>query len=253
MSPRTGRVVFVGGPTTLRGAERSLARRGIRVDRVVALEGAPVDPVRLRGSLARFGAYDVLLVTSKEAVRAMAATGAFRRVSRGARSREVVAGGPSTARALASRGIRAHWTAADGVGAAVARRFARARPLRIVYARSDRAGPGLAQALRREGHTVLDLVAYRLVPGPRLSRPAQDKLLRADRVLTTSPSALSYLARALRPESFVRLRRRRTIVVLGPKSARSARGHGFRQVRIVPDVTDRAVGEFLGAELTDAR
>ncbi len=250
--PRTSRIVFVGGAETLLGVERGLARHGVRVDRIPAFRYAPTAHDRLRKTLRRFGAYDVVLLTSKEAARVMVDLGAIPRSQGRAAHPKMVVGGPATARALSVAGIRATWSPKQGVGRAIAGRLRHRPPLRIVYPRSDRAGPGLAATLRRQGHTVLDLVAYRVLPVGPVSRSARWNLARADRLVVTSPSALSYLRRALDTRSFRALQRRRTLVVLGEKSARSARGHGFRDVRVAPSLSDASFRDFLLAELDHA-
>lgn len=249
---RTGRVVFVGGAETLLGAERGLRRHGVRVDRIPAFRYVATPRERVRREVARFGPYDVLLLTSKESVHVMADAGALYRSPRPAGYRRIVTGGPATARALADEGIHGSWSPRHGVGTAVARHLGHGPPLRIVYPRSDRAGPGLARELRRQGHEVLDLVAYRVRPVAPATRQMRTRLLRADRILVTSPSALSYLRHILDPSSFRLLRRQGGLVVLGEKSARAARGHGFRGVRVAPGVSDQTVQEVLLMELSDA-
>lgn len=250
---RTGRIVLVGGAETLLGAERGLVRRGVRVDRLPVFRYAPTAQDRLREAVERFGRYDVLLLTSKEAVRVMVDLGAIPFSPGRSGRREIVAAGPATSRALAAEGIRASWSPRGGVRGAIARRLEDRRPLRVVYPRSDRAGPALARRLRGQGHAVLDLVAYRVVPVARASRSLKHRLARADRVVVTSPSALAYLRRTLDAASFRSLRGRRILVVLGEKSARSARGHGFRDVKVTSGVSDAAVRNFLLRELDRAR
>ncbi len=243
------RVAIIGSPETLLGAERGLRRSGIRVDRIPVFRYVPTPRAPLRRSLAKFGPYDVLLLTSKESVRVMAGLGVLRARGRVRYDPEIFVAGPATARALAAFGRIVTWRAAGGLGRAAAEPLAHRPPLRVVYPRSDRAGPSLARRLRRHGHTVLDLVAYRVAPVVRPTRPMAERLRRARCVLVTSPSALSYLRRSLGPSAFGELRRRAGLVVLGTTSARAARGHGFRGVRIVPEVSGTAVRDFLLAEM----
>ena len=249
-----GRIALVGGAETLLGAERALARRGIRVDRILAFQYDPVARNRLRQSLARFGPYDLLFLTSQEAVRVMAGAGLLPRTPGTRNAPRVVAAGPQTARALRASGVPARWLASAGAGRSAAARFAARPPLRIVYPRSDRAGPSVAQELARAGHTVLDLVAYHVRPIRRPGRATAERVRLADRVLVTSPSALASLRQSLGSVEFDRLRRRGVLVVLGATSARAARGHGFRAVRVVPSIREAAVARFLEQEVTsDAR
>ncbi len=239
------RVVLVGGPETLLGAERGLRDHGVRVDRVPVLRYVPIPSHRLQRQLDRFGPYDLLLLTSPAAVRAMARARALPPVRSPHRTPSVLAGGPATARAARVAGLSVRWRTAEGVGRAVIRPLRSGGPRRIVYPRSNRAGPELAARLRGQGHTVLDLVAYRVLPVSRLNREAQLHLLGADRLVATSPSALSSLRRAIAPRTFRQLRDRRNLVVLGERSARAARGHGFAGVRTLANVRDEAVVRAL--------
>jgi uroporphyrinogen-III synthase len=100
---------------------------------------------------------------------------------------------------------------------------------------------------------VLDLTAYRVVPVPDLRRTLERSSRTADLMLATSPSALSALRRGLAPAAFRRLRRRPTLVVLGARSARAARGHGFRGVRIVPSLSPAGIARYLAREVVRGR
>lgn len=247
------RVLIVGGSETLLGAERRLRQRGLRVDRLPVLRYEPVPQERVRDAIARFGRYDVLLLTSREAVRVMDQAGALPRSSPGRSRTRILCGGPATARAVKEAGLRSAWTARSGVGGAVAASLSGSPPLRIVYPRSDRAGSGVRQMLERDGHRVLDLVAYRVRSRPEPGRSLARRVARADRILVTSPSALSFLRASLPRPGFERLRRCGAVVVLGLRSARSARGHGIRGVRVSPGVTDAAVASFLRRDLDRGR
>lgn len=230
-----------------------MRRRGVRVDRLPALRYEPIARERIRDAIGRFGPYDVLLLTSREAVRVMSAAGVL--PTRGARRSpvRVVCGGPATARALAEVGVRGRWSPPGGVGGAVVESLKASAPLRIVYPRSDRAGNGLGRRLTGDGHHVLDLVAYRVRSRIGRDPSLASRVARSDRVLVTSPSAISFLRAALGPPGFRRLRRSGRVVVLGERSARSARGHGIRGVRVVPGITDSEVQSFLTKELAVER
>lgn len=124
---------------------------------------------------------------------------------------------------------------------------------RILYLRSDAAGPRLARALRRNGHRVLDVVVYRLTAPSALTARDRHRLASADLLVVTSPSGLSTLRRRLSRSEFVRLTRSSRLVVLGERSRRAAAGHGFRQTSVAPTSTAQRFTRHLLRELRDAR
>ncbi len=138
------------------------------------------------------------------------------------RSREAAVGGLRIAPAAASGRLGA---------AAILAALAGAPPRSILYARSDRAGPGLARRLARDGHRVLDLVAYRVVPGPPLGRPARERLLRSGVVIALSPSSVAGVRRRLDRASFAALAGGRRWIAPGERTLRAIRGHGIRGAR----------------------
>jgi uroporphyrinogen-III synthase len=198
--------------------------------------------------LDRAGAVDTLLITSPATARLFLADPV---VDSGLRSAgvEVRAVGPATAEALRRIGWRPSWVGRLGGGEAMVRALAEGRRRRILYPRSSRAGPALSRRLRADGHTVVDPVVYRLRATPVVARAEETALLRADRVLVSSPSALAALRRGLPPRTFDALRRRPGLLVLGSRSGRAARGHGFRQVRTAPTVAGQGFTDFLLREL----
>jgi uroporphyrinogen-III synthase len=112
------------------------------------------------------------------------------------------------------------------------RLLARERPRRIVYPRSDQAGSALGRRLRGQGHEVLDLIAYRTGPplNPARHRP---RFAGPCTIIVTSPSAVSNLRRELSPLGFQKLRSTAYALVLGVRTARAMRGHGFRDVHVL--------------------
>lgn len=130
----------------------------------------------------------------------------------------------------------------------------RRKPSRtVVYLRSDFAGPRLTRALRGQGHRVLDLVVYRLVAPARLTARGRRELVMADLLVAASPSALSDLGRRLDGATFARLARNGRWVVLGERSRRAARRHGFRHISLAPSTTAQRFTRHLLRELHHAR
>jgi uroporphyrinogen-III synthase len=249
-SPPT--VVVLSAPGALEGIDPLLRRAGARLVRFTSLEPRPVDPAVWLERLRRLPKPDTVVVTSRTAVGAgvrpwRRASGPF------PASLEFWAVGPGTAQALRQTGIRRVHRPLTVGAMAVAKAFGRRPPRRVVYLRSDLAGPRLARALRGQGHRVVDLVVYRLEAPPPLTARARHQLFMADLLVATSPSGLSYLRRRLDRVAFSRLARTTPLVVLGERSRRAARGHGFRRTSVAPSTTAQRFTLHLLRELRNAR
>jgi uroporphyrinogen-III synthase len=249
---RVPTVVLCSAPGTLHGVDARLHEAGVRLIRLTSVEPRPVDPRHWLGIAARAPTPDTLVVTSRVAVEAGVrpwhrATGRF------PRGLEVWAVGPGTATALRSAGLR-RVRRPPALGAeAIARALARPSPRWVLHFRSDRAGPRLPRLLRRQGHRVIDLVVYHIGPPPRWTSASRRQLLRADLLVVTSPSGLSALDRQLGRRAFTRLSRAAPLVVLGERSRRAARRHGFRRVSVAPSTAPYRFSRYLLRELDDAR
>ncbi len=195
---------------------------------------------------------DTVVVTSRVAVEA--GVRPWRRRSRHrAPSLDFWAVGPGTAAALRRAGVRRVHRAALVGARHLARALSPGGPRRIVYFRSDLAGPRLARALRHRGHRVVEVVAYRVRPPPPLTAPARAELARADLLVVTSPSGLLDLRRRLGGPVFSRVSRATPLVVLGDRSRRTARALGFRRVSVAPSTTAQRFTRHLLRELRHAR
>ncbi len=230
---RAGWVTVLSAAGTMAGLDRALRRRGYRVHRIpgIAVRQRPIGPLRAR--VRAFGPVDTVLLTARPAAAVLrrllgpGAGGGGRRAA----PLELVPAGPETARvARALRLGRVRRPRGDGAAAILAA-LAGAPPRSILYARSDRAGPGLARRLARDGHRVLDLVAYRVVPGPPLGRPARERLLRSGVVIALSPSSVAGVRRRLDRASFAALAGGRRWIAPGERTLRAIRGHGIRGAR----------------------
>jgi len=249
---RPPKVALIAGPGTLARVDDELRHAGVRPVRIASLEPRSVDPSVWLARLARTRPPDTVVVTSRTAI--AAGVRPWRRV-RGpfAPSVEFWAVGPGTAQALRRAGIRRVRRPKAVSATALTGALARTPPRRIVYLRSDVAGPRLARSLRAAGHQVDDLVVYRLAAPPRLSARAREEVGSADLLVVTSPSGLSSLRRQLGPPTFARIARTAHLVVLGERSRRAARGHGFRRTSVAPSTTAQRFTQFLLKELRDAR
>ncbi len=163
------------------------------------------------------------------------------------------ASGPATARALRRRGGPRATVGSPEGAEGIARAIAGSPPLRLLYPRSDRAGPGLARRLRRAGHRVVEVIAYRHRPARRASDRDRRWAQRADLVVVTSPSAWEGLRRALGPGGIAALRRSARFVALGPTTARSLRAAGLRALTVAPGSSAQRFTRFLLRRLDHVR
>ncbi|MGA8604925.1 MAG: uroporphyrinogen-III synthase [Thermoplasmata archaeon] len=245
-------IVLVSVPGTLGGIDSILRRAGVRLVRLMSSRPRPVDPTVWLKRLAGSPKPDTVLVTSRAAV--AAGVRPWRRAGGPLPATlEFWAVGPGTAQALRRVGIRrVHRPRTVGI-LAIASSLRRMPTRRVVYFRSDVAGPQLARMLRSQGHRVVDLVVYRLETPPRLTDRARRGLSRAALLVVTSPSGLSNLRSRLGRTTFSRLSRTARLVVLGERSRRAARGHGFRHVSVAPSTTAQRFTRHLLRELRNAR
>jgi uroporphyrinogen-III synthase len=243
-------VAVLSAEGTLVGIDEALARAGVRTVRLPLVRPRGLGRTDWEGALARFPNVDTVVATSRMGV--AAGVSPWRSMSRARAGRvEYWAVGPATARALRSIGIRpVHRARHEGTGA-LAHALERSPPRTILYFRSDRAGPGFARSLRRSGHRVADLMVYRLVPGPRLSRRARADLQNADLWVATSPSALTMARDAVGGSTFSALRRSVRLSVLGEKSRAAAVALGFGRVSVAPGTSAERFTRHLLTLLRD--
>lgn len=222
-------VVVAGGPGTVPLLDDLLRGAGVRAVRISTFVPHPTDPGRWLSRLRRSAPFDTVVITSRHAVAAGLVPWVHDRGPL-AGTVQFWAAGPGTAKALRAAGVQ-RVRRPRGLGAeALLQELGKRAPRNIAYLRSDRAGPGLARALRGRGHRVVEALVYRLAPMTTLSARERGALRRADVWIATSPSALSVLRRQLGPRAFGSLRKKTRLIVLGGRSLRAARGHGFRGV-----------------------
>lgn len=204
------------------------------------------DPEALERALASLaaGEFDWVTVTSATTVDVLASQHAVI-----PDSTRVAAVGETTAAALkvvgyrvdlvpseenTARGLLEEWEAATGG----------AIPLRILTLRSEVAKPLLTEGLRRIGHAVQSVVAYRTVGVPVSEDVKRDVAAGAvDAILVTSGSVAEQVQQQLGP-----VPDRVVIAAIGPRTAKDARAAGLRV-----DVTaDEQTADSLIAALVAA-
>ena len=201
---------------------------------------APDDPRPFHDALRSLSAYDWLLLTSANAVHALA--NAIRPAGAGLPATlQLASAGPATTEAIRSllpgRPVTAEATGAYGShGLARALALVNVTGARMLFPVSDLSPATLADALRARGANVDVVVAYRTtVPdgaGERL-RGALDAGV--DAVTFASPSAVEAFALLGGPGRDI------AAVVIGPSTASAAEAAGF----VVAAMAEEATGEGL--------
>lgn len=244
-------VVLVSAPGTLEGIDARLRRAGVRPVRLRAIEPRAIRTEVWLPALLKRSAPDTVVVTSRAAV-TVGVRPWLRAVGARAYAADFWAVGPRTASALREIGVRRvrRPRAVGSIG--IVRALGSRSTRRVLYLRSDRAGPGLARSLRRRGHRVLDRVVYRLGTPRPLAARNQAVLMQADLLVVTSPSGLEALRSRVGAAAFSRLARGVPLVVLGDRSRKAALGLGFRAVSVAPATTAQRFTYYILQELRHA-
>jgi len=239
--PLAGRRVLVTrGAGQSAGLVEGLRARGAEVVLVPTVRiAAPDDPRPFHDALRSIGDYDWLLLTSANAVQAVADAAGEGLPP----TLRLASAGPATTEAIRSL-FPGGAVAAEATGAFGAEGLARALAAmdvagsRMLFPVSDRSPAALADALRARGANVEVVVAYRTtVPegvGARLQAALEAGV---DAVTFASPSAVEAFALLEGGGCGV------PAVVIGPSTASAARAAGFT----VAATADTATGEGLAA------
>lgn len=195
------------------------------------------DPAPLDRALADLEAFDWLFLTSRNAVRFVAARARAigmelgKRLARQGAGPRVAAVGPGTESAALAEGWRVDYVSNGRGGRDLADRLRNEiRGRRILLPRSDRAGSELPSALTNAGAFPVEVVVYRTVaeenPDPRiLGRIARGEV---DAVSFASPSEFEILAGHLGEAKLLESLRSVPLAAIGPTTARAIRQAGFR-------------------------
>jgi len=228
--PLFGRKVIVTRARTQASwlAER-LAALGADVIEAPAIRIEPLDPASLRAALGAASQYRWVIFTSRNAVDIV--WGGLRALGLDARAlagTQLVAVGPSTAAALAERGLAAdvipeRYLAEGVVEALRGRRDVRGS--RVLYPKAEGARDLLPDALRELGATVDDIPIYRSVPDSAGMRAALEALQQGsvDIITFTSSSTVRYFVESVGVDAA----RGATIVSMGPITSETARALGL--------------------------
>jgi uroporphyrinogen III methyltransferase/synthase len=211
----------------------------------VPLDSAPFD-----AAIRKLGKFDWILLTSQNAVRAVAERcrmlGVDLRAS-GDRLRVGVVG-PATGEAAEKVGMKISHSAKTHQAAALAEELGgQLQDATVFLPRSDRANPELTRTLRRVGARVTDVIAYRTIPAPEEQDESRGALERgeADAILFFSPSAVYQMAELLGQERLQALQGRILCAAIGPVTAAALRGIGIERVLVASDTSISGILDSL--------
>jgi uroporphyrinogen III methyltransferase/synthase len=211
------------------------------------IEIRPVeDPAPFDAAIREVGRFAWIVYTSTNGVDAfwerLLASGQDSRALAGV---QVCAIGPSTAAALAARGITANWMPQEFVTDSILDGFKAhdLRGARVLLARADIAPPQLSDGLQAQGAQVTEVTAYRTMP----SEDSRARLLAAleqrkiDVVTLTSSSTARNLVDGM--SGRLDLLDSLTVASIGPVTSRTARELGLTvdieaQVHTIPGLVD---------------
>ncbi|NBX22543.1 MAG: uroporphyrinogen-III synthase [Microbacteriaceae bacterium] len=195
------------------------------------------------------GKFDWVTLTSSTTVDVLSAY----RATIPSRTR-IAAVGETTASALAAIGYKADLTpgeqnTARGLLEAWESATGGVVPLRILTLRSQVAVPVLTDGLKRIGHDVRSVIAYRTVGVP-IDQTVIDQVRRGDftAVLVTSGSVAEEIAAQLGD-----IPRETFVLALGPRTATDARHAGVRVDATTPDGTVDSIVAALTSTFTSAQ
>jgi len=159
----------------------------------------------------------------------------------------IAAVGPATSRALRRLGISADLTPPTFTGAALTasiQQVCKGRIGRVLYPRSDIAGPFFGERIRAAGGTVDELIAYRTVECPAPSSATRALSEGVDAIVFASPSAVrNFLKQKLSI-------RNACIACIGPTTAKAARELGMSVAIVADEHTDEGRSDSIGSFFT---
>jgi uroporphyrinogen-III synthase len=229
---------------------RALRERGLDpVACPAVVESESPDPGRLAGAARALERYDWLVVASRRAVEALIEARGGAPLPGTLRTAAV---GDRTAAALAAHGARAPLTAERSGALALIEALRDAGPWpgrRCLLPRAQGGGTELADALRRLGAEVDEVVAYRTVERSPGEIAATWNEAHPDAVVVASPSAARALVGAL---GACALRSLRAVVAIGPTTRAALASLGVAAVT-PPRADFESVAELLSGPLDAER
>jgi uroporphyrinogen-III synthase len=211
----------------------ALAAAGLQPVCVPTVEIEPAADPALEEALGHVERFDWIVVTSANAVPALAGR-LDTAARRGTASRTRIAAiGPATAAALTAAGLSVDHVPDTFLGSAIVAGLGELDGRHVLLAHADAAEPDLRETLEERGARVADVVAYHTLVGPSGSRqPLADAVDRGlDLITFASASAVRGLEALLDPTRLEQVRQT-PAACIGPVTADQARAGGF-QVAVV--------------------
>lgn len=206
--------------------------------------GPPASFDELDAALARLEAYDWVVFTSANGVRAtldrLEAVGALPSALRTAR---IAAVGRVTATALAERGVDVAFVPEVEGSSALGEALTDVAGRNILLALGDKADPILRKLLRARAARRVDAVtAYRTIPTAPAGQGLEELRIGVDAITFTSPSTVAGFL-ALGPD-WRGLIRRAVVATIGPTTTAAAMASG---VGVHAEARDRSMGALIDA------
>ena len=245
------RIVITRAAVQSEALARELSARGaIPVVLPLVSFADPEDFAPLDAAIAGIQRFDWIILTSAQAVRALAKRGkeVMRSLMYSESELRIACVGPATAEAARQAGLPVEYVAVTHTGAGLAEELGnRLQGARVLLPRSDRANQDLPQALKRHGAQVTEVIAYRTLRPTEVDRRnlAQIGDGAADAVLFFSPSAVQHFAERFGGDQLQALQDKLAITAVGPVTANALREAGVRRIVLAKETTATAVVEAL--------
>lgn len=210
----------------------------------------PEDFGPLDDAIAGIDRFDWLILTSAQAVRALAARGNELRKSlvRTRSPLKIACVGPVTAEAARKANLLVEHVATTHNGVALAEELGnRLNGAKVFLPRSDRANPDLPAALKQYGAAVTEVIAYRTLRPAGVETVSLKRIAdgEADAVLFFSPSAVQHFAELVGVPQLRALQEKLAITAVGPVTAKALRETGVMQAVVAEDTSAVSVIEAL--------
>jgi len=228
------RIVITRAPEQAEELRRALESLGAEVLLLPTVTFAPPQDWReVDEALSKLSGFDAILFLSRNAVRYI-----FERSRElGVRcwldspKRLVAAVGTGTAEAAASRGMQVDYIAKNQSGEALVSELSdRIAGRKVLLPRSDRGDARLADALRKAGAEVTEVIAYRTAAPEATDAAVLARVQRGevDAIVFASPSAFHNFGDILPEVDQAQLSARVQFAAIGPTTARAMREAGVR-------------------------
>lgn len=247
LSLRRPRVIVTRPSGDAAALTLALVDRGFAPVCVSAIAIEPVDPGIVDALVDRVADADWVVVTSANAVRALAEAAQRRGVTLAVPGLRWAAVGAATERALQDMGVTEVFRPGDATGAALAEGLPVAAGETVLLPRGDLADEYLPRRLAERGARVDTVIVYRTVEAPQSSVPAIAAAL-ADRptvVVMSSGSAVRGWLRLAREAGVDDAARAIDVVAIGPTTVAEARRLGLVVAAVASSPHPAAVADAV--------